>query len=144
MDNSYAEINDASTIYKFPVKAEAKTFLLAWSTTPWNKLATPALAVNPKYTYVKVKQGDEFYILAKNTLKILNPEPYKIVATYAGKDLEKLEFVEHFQFFKPKKMNVMASLSPMIMSPMLMVPALSLWLFTAKMTIGLWPNTKFK
>lgn len=103
MDNSYAEINDISTIYKFPVKAEAKTFFLAWSTTPWNKLATPALAVNPKYTYVKVKQGDEFYILAKNTLKILNPEPYKIMATYTGKDLEKFEFVEHFQFFKPKK-----------------------------------------
>ena len=102
MDNSYAEIKDTSTIYKYPVKGQAKTFLLAWSTTPWNKLATPALAVNPKLIYVKVQQGDEFYLLAKNTLKILNKKPYKIVATYSGKDLEKFEFVEHYRFFKAK------------------------------------------
>src|SRR3989338_3948939 len=102
MDNSYAEIDDTSTIYKYPVVGEPKTFLLAWSTTPWNKLATPALAVNPKLAYVKVRQGDEFYILAKSTLKILNKKPYKIVATYSGKDLEKFEFVEHYRFFKAK------------------------------------------
>ena len=102
MDNSYAEIDDTSTIYKYPVVGEPKTFLLAWSTTPWNKLATPALAVNPKLAYVKVRQGDEFYILAKSTLKILNKKPYKIVATYSGKDLEKLKFEEHFQFYPAK------------------------------------------
>lgn len=102
MDNSYAEIKDTSTIYKYPVVGEKKTFLLAWSTTPWNKLATPALAVNPKFVYVKVQQGNEFYILAKNTLKILNKEPYEIVSTYTGKDLEKIKFTEHFQFFKVK------------------------------------------
>jgi len=103
MDNSYQEINDTSTIYKFPVKDQKGTYLLAWSTTPWNKLATPALAVHPKLTYVKIKQGKEFYILAKNTLKILNKNPYKVVDTFKSKDLEKLEFIEHFQFFKPKK-----------------------------------------
>ena len=103
MDNSYQEINDISTIYKFPVKGQKDTYLLAWSTTPWNKLATPALAVNPKLTYVKVKQGKEFYILAKNTLKILDKTPYQVVDTFKGKDLESLKFIEHFQFFKPKK-----------------------------------------
>ncbi|MFC1627407.1 isoleucine--tRNA ligase [Patescibacteria group bacterium] len=103
MDNSYKEIHDTSTIYKYPVKGEKDTYLLAWSTTPWNKLATPALAVHPKLTYVKVKQGNEFYILAKNTLKILDDKPHKVVAIYKGKDLEKIEFEEHFQFYKPKK-----------------------------------------
>ena len=54
------------------IKGEEKTFFLAWSTTPWNKIATPALAINPELTYVKVKQDDEKYILAKNTLKIFS------------------------------------------------------------------------
>jgi len=102
MDNSYAEIKDTSTIYKYPVLGQAKTFLLAWSTTPWNKLATPALAVNPKLTYVKVRQGKEFYILAKTRLKILTGKPDEIVADYTGKELEKLKFEEHFRFYPAK------------------------------------------
>ena len=102
MDNSYAEIDDTSTIYKYPVVGEPKTFLLAWSTTPWNKLATPALAVNPKLAYVKVRQKKEFYILAKSRLKILTGKLDEIVASYTGKDLEKLKFEEHFQFYPAK------------------------------------------
>ena len=104
MDNSYKEINDTSTIYKFKVVDQENTYLLAWSTTPWNKLATPALAVNPNFTYVKIKQGKEYYILAENTLKILNKKPsFKILKKYKGKKLENLKFQEHFNFFKPKK-----------------------------------------
>jgi len=103
MDNSYKQINDTSTIYKYPLKNEKNTFLLAWSTTPWNKLATTALAVNPSFTYLKIKQGKENYILAENTVKILNNKPYKVIKKYQGKDLQNLQFVEHFQFYKPKK-----------------------------------------
>jgi len=103
MDNSYKEINDTSTIYKYPLKNEKDTFLLAWSTTPWNKLVTTALAVNPNFTYLKIKQGKESYILAKNTLKILDDKPYKVIKKYKGKDLQGLQFIEHFQFYKPKK-----------------------------------------
>src|SRR3989304_7936165 len=40
MDNSYAEIKDMATIYKFPVKDEAKTYLLALSPTPRKKIDT--------------------------------------------------------------------------------------------------------
>lgn len=103
MDNSYKQIHDTSSIYKYKVANEKNTYLLAWSTTPWNKLATPALAVHPKLTYVKVKQGNKHYILAKNTLKILDDKPHQVIKTYKGKDLENLQFEEHFQFYKPKK-----------------------------------------
>ncbi|MBI4080681.1 MAG: isoleucine--tRNA ligase [Candidatus Levybacteria bacterium] len=74
--DNYKEVQDAATIYKYPLKDEKDTFILAWSTTPWNKIVTPALAVNPKLTYVKVKKDAEFYILAKSTLKILNKESH--------------------------------------------------------------------
>lgn len=100
MDNSYKEIQGESTVYKYKIKGEPDTYFLAWSTTPWNKLATPALAVSPDLTYVKVKQGDEFYLLAENTLSILNPQPgYKVVEKFRGQDLEKYEFELHYDFY---------------------------------------------
>src|SRR5690606_39295728 len=58
MDNSYKEVTEPSTTYKYPVEGQENTYLLAWSTTPWNKLATPALAVNPDLTYVKVRSEE--------------------------------------------------------------------------------------
>ena len=102
MDNSYKELSGPSTTYKYKVVELDNTYLLAWSTTPWNKLATPALAVHPEHEYVKVKQGDQYYILAKNTVTMLKDEPYVIVETYKGKDLEKFTFKLHYDFY-PRK-----------------------------------------
>lgn len=105
MDNSYKEMPGPSTVYKYKLKDEKDTYLLAWSTTPWNKLATPALAVNPTLEYVKVKQGSEFYILAKSTLKMLNEKPeFEIVKSYKGSDLERFTFELHYDFY-PKRAN---------------------------------------
>lgn len=103
MDNSYKDLEGPSTTYKYKLKGQAKTYFLAWSTTPWNKLATPALAVNPKLEYVKVEQGDEYYILAKDTLSILKSElKYKILQSYTGLELEQFEFELHYDYY-PRK-----------------------------------------
>jgi isoleucyl-tRNA synthetase len=100
MDNSYEEISEPSTTYKFKVKNQDQTFLLAWSTTPWNKLATPALAVHPTLEYSKVKQGEELYILATSRLKeTLTDEPYDVVETMTGEELARFEYVPHFDFY---------------------------------------------
>jgi isoleucyl-tRNA synthetase len=102
MDNSYQEITETSTTYKFPVKAQDNTYLLAWSTTPWNKLATSALAVNPAMNYVKVRQGNEFYILAESRLTTLQGE-FEITEHYVGLDLEKLEFTQLYDFYPDRQ-----------------------------------------
>ncbi len=96
---NHKDITEAATTYKYAVKGEDKTYLLAWSTTPWNKIVTPALAVNPKLDYVKVKQGDEFYILAKSTLKMIQGK-YVIVNTMKGKDLAGTVIIPHYDFYK--------------------------------------------
>jgi isoleucyl-tRNA synthetase len=44
--DNYKDIPDRATTYKYKLKGD-DAFILAWSTTPWNKIATPALAVNP-------------------------------------------------------------------------------------------------
>ncbi len=97
--DNYKTIEESATTYKYKVKGQKNTFLLAWSTTPWNKIATPALAVNPKLTYVKVQEGDEKYILAKSTLKILTSKKPAILETFKGAKLLGLEFEPHYDFY---------------------------------------------
>ncbi len=104
MDNSYQDVTGPSTTYKYPVKGQDNTYLLAWSTTPWNKLATPALAVNPTHQYVKAKQGDEYYILAKDTTeRVLAGDSFEVVETMSGSEVAKLEYELHFDFYPNRK-----------------------------------------
>ena len=97
---NHKEITDVSAVYKYKLKNEENTYILAWSTTPWNKIVTTALAVNPKLSYVKVKQGHEYYILAKTTLKMLNNNPYEIVEKFSGEKLVDLKFEPHYDYYK--------------------------------------------
>lgn len=98
--DNYQELVDPATTYKYQLEEDENTFILAWSTTPWNKIVTPALAVNPELTYVKVKQGGEYYILAKSTLKILKDDPYEVVEEYKGEELIGKKFVPHYDYYK--------------------------------------------
>lgn len=100
--DNYKEITEPSTTYKYQLQDERDTYLLAWSTTPWNKLATPALAVNPDLTYIKVAQGKEKYILAKNTVKMLTGE-WKQLEEFPGSALVGKKFVPHFDFYPIEK-----------------------------------------
>ncbi len=97
--DNYKEVSDCATVYKYKLEKEDKTFILAWSTTPWNKIVTPALAVNPTLIYVKIDQGNEYYILAKSRLEILKDEPYKIIKEFKGKDLIGKKFEPHYDFY---------------------------------------------
>ncbi|MBI2315288.1 isoleucine--tRNA ligase [Candidatus Daviesbacteria bacterium] len=108
--DNYKPVTESTAVYKYQIKDEENTYnrakrdfkptyILAWSTTPWNKIVTPALAVNPKLAYVKVKQEDEYYILAKSTLKMLKGK-YEIVDEFPGKDLEGKEFIPHYTFYQ--------------------------------------------
>ncbi|MGH7203488.1 MAG: isoleucine--tRNA ligase, partial [Candidatus Levyibacteriota bacterium] len=104
--DNYKELKDPATTYKYEMNDEGfrskeKTYILAWSTTPWNKIVTPVLAVNPKFTYVKVKQGKEFYILAETTLHMIDGK-FEIVEHYKGHDLIGKKFVPHYDYYKDR------------------------------------------
>lgn len=116
--DNYKDVSESATTYKYRVKNQESSikgsdnvFFLAWSTTPWNKIATPVLAVNPKLDYVKVKQGDEFYILAKDTMKMLREDPKpEIIKEYKGSNLVGMEFELHYDFYlKDKKADEKAA-----------------------------------
>ncbi len=97
--DNYKEVTEATAVYKYQLEGEKDTYLLAWSTTPWNKLATPALAVHPTLTYVKVEQNGAKYILAKSTMKMLTQEPYKVLEEFPGSALVGKKFVPHYSFY---------------------------------------------
>lgn len=97
--DNYKEVKDTGTTYKYLLTGEKNTYILAWSTTPWNKIVTPALAVNPDLMYIKVKQNNEYYILAETTLKTLIGE-YEIVETLSGKTLIGKKYTPHFDYYK--------------------------------------------
>lgn len=97
--DNYKEITEPTAVFMYQLLDEKDAYLLAWSTTPWNKIATPALAVNPALTYVKVAQGDKKYILAKSTLKMLTGNPYTVLEEFVGKKLVGKKFIPHYDFY---------------------------------------------
>lgn len=101
--DNYKDLTEPTAVFKYELADEKDTYFLAWSTTPWNKIATPALAVNPKLTYVKVKQGSQNYILAKSTVKILTDEPHKILEEFSGDKLVGKKFIPHYKFYEIEK-----------------------------------------
>ncbi|MFH0937005.1 MAG: isoleucine--tRNA ligase [Candidatus Daviesbacteria bacterium] len=100
---NYKDITEPANTYKYQLKGTKDTYLLAWSTTPWTKIVTPALAINPNLIYVKVKQGDEYYILGKKTLKMLKDAPYEIAEEFKGEKLVGKEFVPHYDYYTIEK-----------------------------------------
>jgi isoleucyl-tRNA synthetase len=97
---NYQVITEPANTYKYKLKDQDKTYLLAWSTTPWNKLVTPALAVNPELDYVKVEENGEYLILAKTTMKMLKSKEPKIVEEFKGEKLVGMAFEPHYDFYK--------------------------------------------
>src|SRR3989344_2977765 len=82
----YEVVKDLSVYVKFELEDEPKTFILAWTTTPWTLPGNVALAVGEKIDYVKVRVAEENFIIAKERLSVLGVE-YEIVEEINGKDL---------------------------------------------------------
>jgi isoleucyl-tRNA synthetase len=57
--------------------ADGKTYLLAWTTTPWTLPSNLALTLGPDIDYVLVQDGEERYILAEARLPAYYKNPPK-------------------------------------------------------------------
>lgn len=98
----YKDVKERSAIVKFKVKGEAAS-ILAWTTTPWTLPSNVALCVNPKETYVKVKNGADTFYLAEALCDAVLSGEYAVLERFAGKDLEFKEYEPLFPFIKPDK-----------------------------------------
>ena len=94
--------DEVTTVYaKFPVKGKENEYFLAWTTTPWTLPSNVALTVHPDVEYVKVRQGEEIYYLAKELMDGVLKKEYgsvEVLETMKGKDLEYREYEQLLPF----------------------------------------------
>ncbi|MBI3634127.1 MAG: class I tRNA ligase family protein [Candidatus Yonathbacteria bacterium] len=104
--DGYKDITDISVTVKFELEESntknltPKTYVLAWTTTPWTLPGNVALAVNSDEEYIKVSIGTEKYILAKERAeKILAGKEYEIISRVKGKDLVGKKYKPIFDYY---------------------------------------------
>lgn len=102
---NYKDVDDPSITVAFELEEEAKTFFLAWTTTPWTLPSNLALMAGKEIDYVKVKdpKSDRLYILAEKRLKETFKEEVTILEKMQGADLEGMRYKPLFPFFKAKR-----------------------------------------
>ena len=94
----YKDVKENSLIAKFIVKGKTGEYILAWTTTPWTLPSNVALCVNPHETYVKIKVGDEKYILAEALVDSVIKAEYEVIEKCVGTDLCGLEYEPLYNF----------------------------------------------
>ncbi len=97
----YQDVIDPAITVRFAIKDQPNTYLLAWTTTPWTLPSNLALVLGPDIDYVKLKDGDEYYILGKKAVAsyFKNEEEFEIVETYKGSELTGIEYEPLFPYF---------------------------------------------
>jgi isoleucyl-tRNA synthetase len=117
MDNAYVDHEEPAVTVKFKVKGKDKSYLLAWTTTPWTLISNTALAAHPNLVYVTVKMRDtgEYLTFAEKrmneVLKQFYPlddpndphpnkaMPFEIAERHRGEELEGIEYEPLFTFY---------------------------------------------
>jgi len=114
----YKDVTDISVTVKFSIinfqlsnksqvpNPNTKTYLLAWTTTPWTLPGNAALAVNSEVSYVLVKVENEQFIVAKDRVNSVfeNNSEFEILnSEFRGSDLVGLEYEPLFNYYSNDK-----------------------------------------
>ncbi|MGQ9597507.1 MAG: isoleucine--tRNA ligase [Thermoproteota archaeon] len=90
----YSMVEDPSTYFK--VRLENGDYVLVWTTMPFTIITDELLAVNPEAEYVKVRVGNERWIIVKNlhgeVMNKLNVRDYSIEEVFLGSKLEGIKY----------------------------------------------------
>ncbi|MDI3538332.1 MAG: isoleucyl-tRNA synthetase [Bacillota bacterium] len=102
----YHEAESDSLYVKFPLKADPagkltslapadKIFFVIWTTTTWTLPANLAICLNPRFEYVLVETGGEYYVLAKElvdeVMQVTGRQAGRTLGTFRGEELEGIE-----------------------------------------------------
>ena len=101
----YKDVHDPAITVAFQLEDQKDSYFLAWTTTPWTLPSNLALALGPDIDYVKVKDSDVYYILAKSRLSAYykNEDLPQIIEEYKGKDLLGISYIPLFPYFSERK-----------------------------------------
>lgn len=121
VSEGYKDVKDLSVIAKFELLTDnsqlttdkgeqgTKTYVLAWTTTPWTLPGNVALAVGSDIGYVKVVADDEKYagasfilsksIYERNGEKLFPSVPTRVVGEFFGRDLVGKSYKPLFDYY---------------------------------------------
>lgn len=97
----YEDVKDLSATAKFKLK-DSGDYVLAWTTTPWTLPAHSALAMNPKLTYVRVKQEDGIYIVAEGLVESAIKGEHEVLSKHLGSDFIGQAYEAPFNYILPE------------------------------------------
>jgi isoleucyl-tRNA synthetase len=97
VSQGYQDAKDPSIYVRIKLKETDNTFFLVWTTTPWTLISNVALAVHPDVDYIKVKVGEEYLILAKERLSVIEDD-YEVIETFKGRKLLGIEYERLFGY----------------------------------------------
>ena len=99
-NQGYKDVTDPAVSVRFKAADEQNTYFVAWTTTPWTLPSNLALAVGADIDYVKIADGDDFYIIAESRIPAYyRDQTPEIVARFKGKDLEGRKYEPLFNYF---------------------------------------------
>ena len=103
----YKDVHDPAVTVKFQLRDEKNTSFLAWTTTPWTLPSNLALSVGPRVEYVKIRDGDEFFILAKSRLGAYYKDgaAVEVIWTKPGSELGGIAYEPLFPYFAGEAAN---------------------------------------
>ncbi|MBD3344319.1 MAG: isoleucine--tRNA ligase [Chitinivibrionales bacterium] len=101
VNEGYQDTQGPSITVTFPLTDDPQTKILVWTTTPWTLPSNVVLAVGEDIPYVKIRDGESLYILAKDRLGAYykDESEYEIVEEFPGSRLSGVRYQPIFEFF---------------------------------------------
>ena len=112
LDDSYRERKDPAVTVKFEIddtridfENDYKSYLLAWTTTPWTLPSNLACAVGKEIEYSLITLNNENLIIASSVLENFQDvlEGYKTIKTITGSEIIGSKYLPIFDYFKDTK-----------------------------------------
>lgn len=100
-NQGYKDVQDPAITIRFKIEGEENSYILAWTTTPWTLPSNLALAVGPDIEYVKLRDGNDTYIMAASRVGAYykKEDDYELIGQMTGMDLEGLRYEPLFPYF---------------------------------------------
>ncbi len=106
-EDSYKMVEDPSLYFKFKLSGTEAEYFLVWTTMPFTLVTDTMLAVHPEAEYVKVKVGNEKWVMVKQRveplMQELKIENYDVLETFSGSSLEGTKYEFPFKDLVPKQ-----------------------------------------
>jgi isoleucyl-tRNA synthetase len=101
VNQGYKDITDISVTVELELLDKPRTYLLAWTTTPWTLPGNVALAVNPDMEYVEVSGLEEgnTYILLKSRVEAVFGKDFKILKSVDPKEIIGKKYKPLFNYY---------------------------------------------